>query len=729
MKQYLKKFLALLLALTLMGTMFVATALADDPVPFDATNTQENTIKPGAQGTITVHKYITETQNAQTGTGTGSSADENKIPTGQGYEPVKNVEFRLYPIADENALISYYEGSSSSPDYSSITGSNALLDMVGVSNLENATKYVKAESGADGIAKFEHVRNGFYVLVEFDTPDQITNATPAGLSLISMPMVNAQNVKTNDNTYWLYDIHVYPKNHESRADVELTKWKGTATDKTPFEDVQFKLERYEGTGTPDATNSYLGNDSKWVNYDKTPNNTTVDSSDTTAIPELKTDSNGKIKITNLPSGVTGTFYRLTEVSVPVGSGYIVNREPIVFLVTPNNTIELKQSNSAMTILGSSAYGYSDNTVTGNKQLDLNMLNEKPTLTKTIGENGEHSESYETTDTVPYTVTVYAPNNTAELAKFEILDTLPRGMNVTGDIVVKVGDKTLVDGTDYELNTEVNGHNFEISFKDSPANATTPVGKAAISGKTVTITYNAVFDFTTAHRKDVVINGNGNLNNATLSFSNEVVVSGTPGTSQIEDEADAFTYAFDIAKYLDEVGTGHEAAGVKFELYKGNNQLYVDDLGIIDGVQTYRLAAANATTNPTNATMTTPASGKIRIEGLNDGTYDLLEVQTVQGYNLLSGKVSFTVAANRNTTWTNSNGAYVDGKQTVNKYEATTYNNSATDNGIGSTNIINKKGFILPQTGSMGYLLFCSVGLVLVLGGAMLMMSGRKRKIR
>ena len=49
--------------------------------------------------------------------------------------------------------------------------------------------------------------------------------------------------------------------------------------------------------------------------------------------------------------------------------------------------------------------------------------------------------------------------------------------------------------------------------------------------------------------------------------------------------------------------------------------------------------------------------------------------------------------------------------------------------MGTSNIINKSGFVLPQTGGMGYLLFCAVGIALIGGGAMLIFGGRKKKIR
>ena len=49
--------------------------------------------------------------------------------------------------------------------------------------------------------------------------------------------------------------------------------------------------------------------------------------------------------------------------------------------------------------------------------------------------------------------------------------------------------------------------------------------------------------------------------------------------------------------------------------------------------------------------------------------------------------------------------------------------------MGTGNIINKRGFVLPQTGGMGYLLFCAVGIALIAGGAALIFGGRKKKTR
>lgn len=145
---------------------------------------------------------------------------------------------------------------------------------------------------------------------------------------------------------------------------------------------------------------------------------------------------------------------------------------------------------------------------------------------------------------------------------------------------------------------------------------------------------------------------------------------------------------------------------------------VVDLG--NGV--YRLALNGETGVET---MTTNAQSTILIQGLENGTYYLKETKTITGYNLLSEPFEIKLDVAETTTW-NKNGAFGTDGQVVKTYGSTTY---GVPNAMGTSTIINKKGFVLPQTGGMGYLLFCTVGIVLIAGGAMLIFGGRKKKIR
>ena len=140
---------------------------------------------------------------------------------------------------------------------------------------------------------------------------------------------------------------------------------------------------------------------------------------------------------------------------------------------------------------------------------------------------------------------------------------------------------------------------------------------------------------------------------------------------------------------------------------------------------YRLAIDTDSDTVKLDKMVTNTNSTILIRGLENGTYYLKETKTIANYNLLSKPFEFKVEVTETTTWT-EDGSFTPDGSIVKTYQSTTY--TPTDP-TGIATIINKKGFVLPQTGGMGYLLFCTVGIVLIAGGAMLIFGGRKKKIR
>ena len=78
---------------------------------------------------------------------------------------------------------------------------------------------------------------GIYVLKEVTAPDQIT-APLAETCLISIPMVNTAISGNNGSAQWLYNIHVYPKNHAATGNVTLNK---VDQNGNALKDVTFRL--------------------------------------------------------------------------------------------------------------------------------------------------------------------------------------------------------------------------------------------------------------------------------------------------------------------------------------------------------------------------------------------------------------------------------------------------------------------------------------------------------
>ena len=123
------------------------------------------------------------------------------------------------------------------------------------------------------------------------------------------------------------------------------------------------------------------------------------------------------------------------------------------------------------------------------------------------------------------------------------------------------------------------------------------------------------------------------------------------------------------------------------------------------------------------------------KGLDDGEYRLTETTTPQGYNTID-PISFTVTAGHIDTWTGQDRTSIltdlqgtdkntaEGQITFTATK-TTNNNKETFNGDLSTNVINKSGSLLPSTGGIGTTIFYIVGVVLVLGAGVLLVTKKR----
>ena len=166
-----------------------------------------DTIDTGRKGSLTIHKYTEGTEEGTVGTGT--TADAANLP--EGAEALAGAGFTIYKVADVEELTQYYSTNPTN------------LPSVGeyVENGAIKTQYAEDQvgdeviTGTDGIAEFEDLELGFYVVVETTTPDLVTD--PMDPFIVSVPMT------TVDGDSWLYDVHVYPKNGTTTGEVTLEK--------------------------------------------------------------------------------------------------------------------------------------------------------------------------------------------------------------------------------------------------------------------------------------------------------------------------------------------------------------------------------------------------------------------------------------------------------------------------------------------------------------------------
>ena len=337
-------------------------------------------------------------------------------------------------------------------------------------------------------------------------------------------------------------------------------------------------------------------------------------------------------------------------------------------------------------------------------VNANIKGSLPTVDKKVQVNGNGADTADAKigDTLTFTLTSTIPDMSAyDTYTFNFKDTLSKGLTFGQVDSVKVGDTTLTKGTDYTVTTPTTSDNtLTVSMKDFKK-------QQANAGKTITVTYKATLN------KDAVVGGHGNVNSATIQYSNKLGIEGT-GESE-PSKVRVFTYGFTVDKYTGDkyADDATRLAGAEFTLAPKNGTA-MSFVQVTAGSATenavYRVAKAGET--DTTTTITTPANGKVVFQGLKNGEYTLTETKAPAGYNKLASAIGVKV-----------NGSN-DGTDTTNATVNITYNNDNNDTTYDQTAsngvipVQNKSGAILPGTGGMGTIAFTVIGvLVIALGVA------------
>mgnify|MGYP002584240633 FL=1 len=666
------------------GGTTAGTPLADGMPVWDTTQ----------KGSITIHKFEYNPSSGATSQ-QGTGAEGEAAPSGA--KPLGGVTFEIYKVQNEEWLKAYYGGQAAATgqDFSNIDASNYYSTnsttgaiTVNGSKIDTVTT---ATSGTDiGVAKKDGLALGLYLVVETSSPDKVTS--PAAPFLVSVPMTRiADTTTTNKLTDWIYDVHVYPKNSTTYGQVTIEKkgYTGGGTG-VALEGVQFKLQKQNGADWTDIT----ANDSNGSTYN------------------LTTDINGKITIAGLSQG----NYRIFEDAYSGDSankGYILDAEYHNFTVQKDGQIKVGE-NIATPIA------------------TIQVANHRPDMKKEVkkGDSWAQDAPYGVGDTVPYKITIEVPQNIDKLSIFTVTDT-PTGLkDNVGSIKIKDGTTALTSGTDYTVAAE-GTDGFKIDF------ILTSNTVKACAGHTVTITYNAVVKDT------AVVGGNGNSNNAKLTYTNKINSDNTPGTTAntIEDSAVMYSFGIKVVKTAENGTT--TLADVVFDLYR---EAKLGETSIVDA-ETVKKAGLDSTKSwiLVKSGLTTNASGIIDTSdsnnatnythGLANGDYYLVETKTVDGYNLLTKPVEVKLDVTATTTWQKTNvydasGNLVKhGTVTKTTFTHTSNNGDTTKTELAVAKVINRKGFTLPVTGGFGTLLFSGIGVLLVLAGVGVLFSLKKKSNR
>lgn len=314
---------------------------------------------------------------------------------------------------------------------------------------------------------------------------------------------------------------------------------------------------------------------------------------------------------------------------------------------------------------------------------------KPQITKTVTDETKTKDNYSTKDTISFTIVADIPTYaTGSLSKsYKISDALSNGLTVDKATIKVFGQKgsatpvQLTETTDYTL-TATGNTAFDIDLKyDQIKNY-----------DKVKVTYSAKLTAGASTN----VGGAGNSNTATLTYSNNPYDTTSSQTQETRNKV--FTYGAEITKT--DKTTGEALKGAEFELSSDSTKLYF--VKTVDGVY-YQ---ANQSDVGATTKLVVDDNGKLYINGLNVGTYQLKETKSSDGYNIATEIKTITIKDD------NLDGALDDEEGTTGIYKLT---------------FTNTKGFQLPVTGGAGTVAFVAGGIVFVGLGILLLVIANKKK--
>ena len=324
---------------------------------------------------------------------------------------------------------------------------------------------------------------------------------------------------------------------------------------------------------------------------------------------------------------------------------------------------------------------------------VNLKTEAPSITKTAD-----NDTVSIGQVVKYTVTGSIPDTTGyNQYQYIIHDELSNGLdfvkNATGDaldnasevnVTVKFTDGSVTAAGTAPTTATLSGEGNRTMKLDLSewvrANQTN-------KGKEFTVTYYAK------------VNANAVVtekNKATLEYGNN------PGdtTTTTPSEAKTPTYPLDINKI--KKGSDEKLAGAKFSLYtsaedakNGKNAIKVSGNN-----GNYVVNPASTTTEFESVKNIENAGYNIRVNGLAEGTYYLVETKAPDGFNKLTAPVVIKITKSTDTD--------------VNNWAISKDDTDESDKII---DIENSTGSLLPSTGGAGVVVFAGVAILLVFGVA------------
>lgn len=329
--------------------------------------------------------------------------------------------------------------------------------------------------------------------------------------------------------------------------------------------------------------------------------------------------------------------------------------------------------------------------TTNPTATIQEKNNVPSVDKKVQEDSTNTWGDSNTADIGQTVNFQTTITAQPGAQNYVLhDKMDAGLTFDGTVTV-TKNGTDVEATNYTLKKSTDSPatitdkcTFEIAFTQAFCNTLAENDK-------IIVTYSATLN------EKAVIAGEGNKNTTKLTYGDSSET--TPSTTTTK------TFELPVLKYTMKNGTETALAGAIFTLSKtadGANLIkLVSDGNDATAGDIYRVAKADDANTVTE--VTTPASGKFTIKGLDADTYYLTETKQPDGYNKLSAPIKVVISE--------------DGTITVGE------NTSS----VAEVKVENNTGSLLPSTGGSGTTLIYILGAILVLGSSVVLITKKRMR--
>ena len=338
--------------------------------------------------------------------------------------------------------------------------------------------------------------------------------------------------------------------------------------------------------------------------------------------------------------------------------------------------------------------------TTNNEATIKEKNGVPSVEKKVQEDSKVGKTDEWGDsntadigqTVNFQTTITAQPGAQNYVLHDKMDT---GLTFGGTVTVKKGDTILASPKDYSLITDAANITDDCTFE---------------------IAFTPAFCGTLAENDKIIVTYSATLNDDVESnkeYTNETWLKYGDNNETNHDTTKTKTFELPVFKYTMKNSTETPLADAIFTLSK--NASGSDPIELVSvskdntAGDTYRVAKTNETGAVT--TVTTTASGKFTIKGLDADTYYLTETKQPDGYNKLKDPIKVKISDSGQVSILKSAS---DGTET--SEDITDY-----------VKVQNNTGSLLPSTGGSGTTMIYILGAVLVLGSSVVLITKKRMR--